>query len=163
MFSRHGWPDSTKTHFTALKLMGIPLFTSATSHVKFAHERFVTASEHKGTPAWNFIKQAIPLKDMPNYSSTDICHSCVELSIIVGKDSVRQKSILPPRLRGDMATRTAFALDSSFNFALISRILVDKDIYCRYHVIIGARQNSKELMSTTQTYPWLIPEHHLWL
>ena len=29
--------------------MGIPLFTSATSHLKFAHERCVTSSEHEGT------------------------------------------------------------------------------------------------------------------
>ena len=28
-----------------------PLFTSVTSHLKFAHERCVTSSEHKGTPA----------------------------------------------------------------------------------------------------------------
>ena len=39
MLWRHGWPDSTETHFMALKSMGIPLFTSATSHLKFAHER----------------------------------------------------------------------------------------------------------------------------
>ena len=44
---------------------------------------------------------------------------------------------LPPRLRGDMATPTTIALDSSFNLLLISRILVDNDGNCQHHVIIG--------------------------
>ena len=44
---------------------------------------------------------------------------------------------LPPRLRGDMATPTAIALDSSFNLLLISRILVDTNGNGRHHVIIG--------------------------
>ena len=50
MLLRHGWPDSTETYFTTLKSMGTPLLTSATSHLKFAHERCVTSSEHEGTP-----------------------------------------------------------------------------------------------------------------
>ena len=44
MLSRHGWPDSTETYLTALKLMGIPLFTLVFSHLKFAHEWCVTSS-----------------------------------------------------------------------------------------------------------------------
>ena len=44
---------------------------------------------------------------------------------------------LPPRLRGDMATPTTIALDSSFNLLLISRILVDRNGNCLHHVIIG--------------------------
>ena len=44
---------------------------------------------------------------------------------------------LPPRLRGDMATPTAIALDSSFNLLLISRILVGTNGNGRHHVIIG--------------------------
>ena len=44
---------------------------------------------------------------------------------------------LPPRLRGDMATPTAIALDSSFNLLLISRILVDTNGNGQHHVIIG--------------------------
>ena len=46
---------------------------------------------------------------------------------------------LPPRLRGDMATPTTIALDSSFNLLLISRILVDSDGNCQHHVIIWPR------------------------
>ena len=37
--------------FAALESMGISLFTSATSPLKFAHERGVTSSAHKGTSA----------------------------------------------------------------------------------------------------------------
>ena len=44
---------------------------------------------------------------------------------------------LPPRLCGDMATRTKIALDSSFDLLLISRILVDNDENCQHHVING--------------------------
>ena len=44
---------------------------------------------------------------------------------------------LPPRLRGDMATPTAIALDSSFNLLLISKILVGTNGNGRHHVIIG--------------------------
>ena len=44
---------------------------------------------------------------------------------------------LPPGSLGDMATRTAIALDPSLNLLLISRILVDKKWHCRYHVKIG--------------------------
>ena len=44
---------------------------------------------------------------------------------------------LPPRLRGDMATPTAIALDSSFNLLLISSILVDTNGNGQHHVIIG--------------------------
>ena len=44
---------------------------------------------------------------------------------------------LPPRLRGDMATPTAIALDSSFNLLLISRIFVGTNGNGRHHVIIG--------------------------
>ena len=43
---------------------------------------------------------------------------------------------LPPRLCGDMATRTAIAHVSSFNLLLMSTILVDKDGNCRRHAII---------------------------
>ena len=50
MLSRRGWPNSTETRFTAMKSMGIPLFKSATSHLKFVHERYVTSSEHEGIP-----------------------------------------------------------------------------------------------------------------
>ena len=48
----------------------------------------------------------------------------------------RQRS-LPPRLRGDMATPTAIALDSSFNLLLISRLLFDTTGNGQHHVIIG--------------------------
>ena len=101
---------------------------------------------------------------------------------------------LPPRLRGDMATPMAIALDSSLNFLLIRRVLVNTNGNGQHHVIIGinhclwlghetmvcagavcltmflwigvaapswspgaARQHTRELMSTTHTYPWLIP------
>ena len=48
-----------------------------------------------------------------------------------------QLRYLPPRLGGDIATRTAIALDSSFNFRSVSKILVFKDLYLYNHVIIG--------------------------
>ena len=75
---------STETHFTALKSTGIPLFTSATLHLKFAHECFVTPSwSTRGNSRLNksltFIKCAIPLKDIPTCSSTDIYHMCRNL------------------------------------------------------------------------------------
>ena len=55
---RHNWSDSTETHFVALKSMGIQLFTSATSHLKFKHERCVMSSEDEGTPAWTKAKSS---------------------------------------------------------------------------------------------------------
>ena len=53
-----------------------------------------------------------------------------------GRGWQRQR-YLPPRLRGDMATPTAIALDSSFNLLLISRILVGTNGNGRHHVIIA--------------------------
>ena len=144
---------------------------------------------HEGTPAWTkakpFIKWAIPLKDIPTYSSTDIYHMyrtrhfrskgqcateiqllntphdgqccrgrqamtplwCSSINTlwfpqkncrvhVRGRGWGRQR-YLPPRLRGDMATPTAIALDSSFNLFLISRILVGTNGNGRHHVIIG--------------------------
>ena len=43
---------------------------------------------------------------------------------------------LPPRLRVDMATLTAIALDSSINLLFIGKILVDKEKKCWHHVLI---------------------------
>ena len=42
--------------FMAIKSMVIAMFTSATSHLKFAQERCVTSSEHEGPPAWTRTK-----------------------------------------------------------------------------------------------------------
>ena len=80
MLTQHGWPDSTETHFTALKSLGIPSFTSSTLHLKFAHERCLTSSEHEGTPASTkaktFIKSVIPLNNIPTCSTMDIYRMC---------------------------------------------------------------------------------------
>ena len=49
----------TRNAFTHLKSMQICLFTSATSHLTFAHETSVTSSEHhehEGTPAWTKVE-----------------------------------------------------------------------------------------------------------
>ena len=76
MLSWHGWPDSTKTHFMALKSMGIPFFTSGTSHLKFVHELLVMSLEHEEL----LLEQMLSLhqvgKDIPTYSGTDIYHMC---------------------------------------------------------------------------------------
>ena len=53
---------------------------------------------------------------------------------------------LPPRLRGDMATPMAIALDSSFNLLLISRILVDTNGNGQHHVIIGINNSGCALV-----------------
>ena len=159
------------------------LFTSATSHLKFAHERCVTSSW--STRGNSRLKWAIPLKDIPTCSSTDIYHMCrtrhfrskeqcaTEIKLlnrphdrlccrcrqamtplwcssintlcfpqkncrvhVRGRGWGRQR-YLPPRLRGDMATPTAIALDSNFNLLLRSRILVGTNGNGRHHVIIG--------------------------
>ena len=93
MLSRHGWPDSTETHFMALKSMGIPLFTSVTSHLIFAHERCVTSSEHEGTLAWTKAKPSSSRRShQKTYLPVQVrIHIVfVELAIFVGKDSVPQ-------------------------------------------------------------------------
>ena len=82
---------STETLFMALKSMGIPLFTSATSHLKFAHEWCVTSSEHEGTPGWTKAKLSSSRRS--HYTTyrpvqVQIYIVCVELAIFVGKDSV---------------------------------------------------------------------------
>ena len=61
--------------------MEIPLLTSPTLHLKFAHERCVTSSwSTQGNSCLNksktFIKWAIPLKDLTTCSCTDIYHMC---------------------------------------------------------------------------------------
>ena len=94
MLSRHGWPNSFETRVMALKSMGIPLFTSATSRLKFAHERCVSSSEHEGTPAWAKAKPSPSRRShWKTYRPVQlrIYIVCVELAIFVGKDSVPKK------------------------------------------------------------------------
>ena len=171
--------------------MRIPLFTSATSHLKFAHERCVTSSwstrgNYRLNKSKTFIKWAIPLQTYRSTcSSKDIYHMCrtrlfrrkghcaAEIQLLntphdrrccQGRQAITpllcssintlcfpqknwrmnfrergwgRQRYLPPRLRGDMATPTAIALDSSFNLLLISRILVDTNGNGQHHVIIG--------------------------
>ena len=94
MLSRHGWPDSTETHFMALKSMEIALFTSATSHLNFAHERCLMSSKHEGTPAWTKAKPSSSRRShLKAYRPVKIWIyiACVELVFFVGKDRVPQK------------------------------------------------------------------------
>ena len=82
-FPRCSWSHSTETHLTPLKSVRIYLFTSATSHLKFARELSVMSSGQEGTPAWSkakFTKQAIPLKTY-RPAEAQIYHNCVELVI----------------------------------------------------------------------------------
>ena len=173
--------------------MGIPLFTSPISHLKFAHERCVTSSSwstrgnsrlHKSQ---TFIKWAIPLNDIPTCSNMDtyyMCRTChfrwkgqwtkeIQLlntqhdrwcchgvkrwrcsgAVRLTRSASRKKTGAwtfatggegdsdtchqDHQLRGNMATPTAIALDSSFNLLLICRILVDTNRNGQHHVIIG--------------------------
>ena len=75
-----------------LKSVRIPLFTSARLHLKFAHERIVTSSGHEGTPAWTKAKPSSSIhRKTYRPAEARIYHSCVELSIFIGKDSVHLK------------------------------------------------------------------------
>ena len=70
--------------------MRIYLFTSATSHLKFAHERSVTSSRHEGTPTWTKAKPSSRRSHRKTYRTAEarIYHNCVELAIFIGKVSV---------------------------------------------------------------------------
>ena len=70
---------------------------------------------------------------------------------------------LPPRLRGDMATPTTIALDSSFNLLLISRILVDSDGNCQHHVIIGINHGLVCVVDINSLVGCLASSRNLWL
>ena len=201
--------------------MGIPLFTSATSHLKFAHERCVTSCSLERTvchrnSAFKHTIWSTMLSPCKRWRHSD--------AVRLTRSGSRKKNwrvhfchqgwgrqrYLTPRLRGDMATPTTIALDSSFNLLLKSRILVNNDGNCQHHVVQisrtkyimkcyhdmvdqippkrilwpwnqweshclhrrphirrpqaapswspgAARQPTRELMSTTHTYPWLIP------
>ena len=56
---------------------------------------------------------------------------------------------LPPRLRGDMTTLTAIALDSSLNLLLISRILVNTNGNGQHHVIMALIMDRCVLLTST--------------
>ena len=81
-------------HLTSLKSVRICLFTSATSHLTFAHERSVTSSGHEGTPAWTRAKPSSSRRSHRKIyrpAEARIYHNCVELAIFIGKDSVHLK------------------------------------------------------------------------
>ena len=68
--------------------MWIPLFISATSHLKFAHEHH---GAHEGTPAWTKAKPSSSGRShLKTYRPVQvrIYTTCVELAIFVVKDSV---------------------------------------------------------------------------
>ena len=82
-------------HLTPLKSVRICLFTSGTSHLKFADERHVTSAGHEGTPAWTKAKPSSSRRShRKTYRPAEarIYHSCVELAIFIGKDSVHLNS-----------------------------------------------------------------------
>ena len=165
MLSQHGWSYSTETHFTALKSMGIPLFTSPISHLKFAHMRCVTSSSWstRGNSRLNksqtFIKRAIPSKDIPTCSDTDTSYMCrtrhfrwkgqcaTEIQLLNTPHDRRcchGHQAMTPLWCSSINTlcfpaiaSTTIALDSSFNLLLISRILIDTNGNGQHHVIIG--------------------------
>ena len=62
------------------------LFTSALSHLKFAHERIVTSLGHEGTPAWTKAKPSSSRWShrktyRPAEARIYMYHSCVELAV----------------------------------------------------------------------------------
>ena len=115
-----------------LKSVRIYLFTSAMSLLKFALERSVTSSGHEGTPAWTKAK---PLSSRRSHwkiyrpAEAWIHHSCVELAIFIGKDSVHLNNpwndfFTPP-------------LGLSHYFALIYLFLCLPHYTCYSDVIMG--------------------------